>query len=98
MPTVDRLTYAPVEGAAELFTPGFCDYFVAMHDTFAPRVAEAREDAELPQVALFLGADGLDRIDPLEGELGSAPGDVLDQHDAAHAAGADLADEPVAPQ
>ena len=43
MPTVGRVTFAPVDGAAELFTPAFCDYLVHMHDAFAPRVAAASE-------------------------------------------------------
>ena len=43
MPTVGRVTFAPVEGAADLFTPAFCDYLAHMHDAFAPRVAAARE-------------------------------------------------------
>jgi malate synthase len=34
----DRLHYAPVEGASELFTPAFAEYFVAVHDELAPRV------------------------------------------------------------
>ncbi len=42
MPTVGRVTFAPVEGAAEAFTPAFCDYLTHMHDAFAPRVAAAR--------------------------------------------------------
>jgi len=43
MPSLGRLTYAPVEGAADVFTQDFCDYFVAMHDAFLPRVHAARE-------------------------------------------------------
>ena len=43
MPTVGRVTFAPVEGADDLFTPLFCGYFTPMHDAFAPRVAAARE-------------------------------------------------------
>ncbi|MCI0820707.1 MAG: hypothetical protein J4N31_00040 [Chloroflexi bacterium] len=43
MPTVGRVTFAPVEGAADLFTPAFCDYLAHMHDAFAPRVTAARE-------------------------------------------------------
>ncbi len=47
MPTVGRVTFASIEsegeGAAELFTPAFCDYLTHMHDAFAPRVAAARE-------------------------------------------------------
>ena len=36
----DRLTFAPVEGAAELFTPQFIEYLVLLHDRFTPRVRE----------------------------------------------------------
>lgn len=43
MPSLGRLTYAPVEGAANVFTQDFCDYFVSMHDAFLPRVHAARE-------------------------------------------------------
>lgn len=47
MPTVGRVTFASIEGegegAADLFTPAFCDYLAHMHDAFAPRVAAARE-------------------------------------------------------
>ena len=32
-----RVRYAPVEGAAQLFTPAFLDYLVRLHDEFAPR-------------------------------------------------------------
>ena len=43
MPTISGVTFAPVEGAAELFTPEFCVYFAHMHRTFGPRVAAFRE-------------------------------------------------------
>ena len=47
MPTVGRVTFAPVgsegEGAADLCTSAFCDYLAHMHDAFAPRVAAVRE-------------------------------------------------------
>ena len=43
MPTVGGVTFAPVEGAAELFTPEFCRYFAHVHRTFAPRVAAFRQ-------------------------------------------------------
>ncbi len=42
MPSLGRLTFAPVEGATEVFTQDFCDYFVPMHDAFLPRVTTAR--------------------------------------------------------
>jgi malate synthase len=35
---LERVRYAPVEGAAELFTPEFLAYLVRLHDEFAPRV------------------------------------------------------------
>jgi malate synthase len=38
-----RLRFAPVEGAAELFTPAFTDYLVTMHDRFTPRVHALRQ-------------------------------------------------------
>ena len=43
MPTISGVTFAPVEGAAELFTAEFCVYFAHMHRTFGPRVAAFRE-------------------------------------------------------
>ena len=56
MPSVGRLTYASVEGADQIFTQAFCDYFVPMHDGFAPRVAAARgERAKATRRALFEG-------------------------------------------
>ncbi len=44
-----RVRWAPVEGAAELFTPAFLEYLVALHDRFAPRIGEllARRAAAL---------------------------------------------------
>jgi malate synthase len=38
VPAVERVRWAPVEGAASLFTPDFCDYLVRLHDEFTPRV------------------------------------------------------------
>jgi malate synthase len=38
-----RLSVAPVEGAALLFTPAFADYLVRLHDEFAPRVRALRD-------------------------------------------------------
>jgi malate synthase len=35
-----RVRWTPVEGAAQLFTPAFLDYFVPLHDRFAPRIRE----------------------------------------------------------
>jgi malate synthase len=36
----DRVRWASVEGAAELFTPAFLDYLVALHNEFGPRVRQ----------------------------------------------------------
>ncbi len=38
-----RLYVAPVEGAAELFTPAFADYLVHLHDEFSIRVRALRD-------------------------------------------------------
>src|SRR5207249_5782722 len=35
--------FAPVEGAAKLFTPEFTEYLATLHDRFAGRVRELRE-------------------------------------------------------
>jgi malate synthase len=37
-PAAERVRYAPVAGAAALFTPDFLDYVVRLHDEFTPRV------------------------------------------------------------
>ena len=42
MPTVSNVTFEPVDGAVELFTPAFCEYFAHMHDTFGARVEAFR--------------------------------------------------------
>ena len=34
----DRVSYAPVEGAAELFTAEFADYLTSLHDRFSPEI------------------------------------------------------------
>jgi malate synthase len=36
--TAGRASFAPVEGAAEIFTPAFLDYVVRLHDEFTPRI------------------------------------------------------------
>ncbi len=41
-PAAKRVRFAPVEGAAELFTDAFLDYLVALHDEFTPRVQDLR--------------------------------------------------------
>src|SRR3989304_2883145 len=37
MPAATRVKFAPVEGAADLFTPAFLDSLVRLHDQLAPR-------------------------------------------------------------
>jgi malate synthase len=37
-----RVTFAPVEGAADLFTPAFSDYLAMLHDRFDARARELR--------------------------------------------------------
>jgi malate synthase len=37
-----RVRFAPVEGAAELFTPAFVEYLVRLHEQFTPRIHELR--------------------------------------------------------
>lgn len=37
-----RVSFAPVDGAAELFTPTFLEYLVLLHDTFTARVHDLR--------------------------------------------------------
>jgi malate synthase len=37
-----RLRFAPVEGAAELFTPAFVEYLIRLHDEFTPRIHTLR--------------------------------------------------------
>ena len=41
-PSADRVSYPPVDGTAELFTPAFLDYLVRLHDEFTPRVQALR--------------------------------------------------------
>lgn len=42
MVVTERLSVAEVEGVGELFTPGFQDYLLALHDRFTARVHELR--------------------------------------------------------
>ena len=44
MVATERLSYEDVEGADELFTSEFVHYLVALHDRFAARVGELREN------------------------------------------------------
>src|SRR5438034_230874 len=41
-----RVRFAPVEGAAQLFTADFCDYLCKMHDDFTPRVHALRRQRD----------------------------------------------------
>ena len=41
-----RVRFSPVEGAAELFIPAFCDYLCTMHDDFTPRVHALRRQRD----------------------------------------------------
>jgi malate synthase len=55
-PAAKRVRFAPVEGAAELFTDGFLEYLVALHDGLTPRVhaLRAKRDERL-RLALAKG-------------------------------------------
>lgn len=39
----ERFTYLPVEGATDVLSTAFADFFVPLHDAFAPRVRALRE-------------------------------------------------------
>ncbi|HEV2053940.1 MAG TPA: hypothetical protein VGV06_02065 [Methylomirabilota bacterium] len=41
-----RVRFAPVEGAAQLFTADFCEYLCAVHDDFTPRVHALRRQRD----------------------------------------------------
>jgi malate synthase len=54
---VARVQFAPVEGAAQLFTSAFCDYLVGLHERLTPRARALRgQRAEALQRALHQGA------------------------------------------
>ena len=36
--TAERVAFAPVAGASELFSDAFLDYLVHVHEAFAPRI------------------------------------------------------------
>ena len=42
MAVTERLSFAEVEGVSEVFTPGFQEYLLALHDRFTARVHELR--------------------------------------------------------
>ena len=55
MKTADatRVKVAPVEEAARLFTPAFCEYLILLHDTLGARALELRaRRAEILRAAL----------------------------------------------
>ncbi len=53
---MDRVHFAPVEGAVELFTPEFMEYLVYLHDHFTPRIHTLRvKRAEMLEKALHRG-------------------------------------------
>src|SRR5512136_1363395 len=41
-----RVRFAPVEGAARLFTADFCEYLCTLHDDFTPRVRALRRQRD----------------------------------------------------
>ncbi|MBF8288783.1 MAG: hypothetical protein HW381_1891, partial [Candidatus Rokubacteria bacterium] len=41
-----RVRFAPVEGAAQLFTGDFCEYLCTLHDDFTPRVHALRRQRD----------------------------------------------------
>ena len=56
MTASERVTFARVEGADELFTPEFVELLAALHDRFAPRIrALLAKRAEVLQRALKQG-------------------------------------------
>jgi malate synthase len=55
-PAAQRLAFARVEGAAELFTPAFAEYLASLHDRFTARIHALRAArAEVLQHALHDG-------------------------------------------
>jgi len=46
MSPTTRVRFAPVEGAAQLFTPDFCEYLCKLHDDFTPRVHALRRQRD----------------------------------------------------
>jgi malate synthase len=54
--TAERVAFAPVAGAADLFSEGFLDYLVHLHEAFAPRLEVLRaRRAEVLRCALEEG-------------------------------------------
>jgi hypothetical protein len=42
-PTAARVSFTPVAGATELFTPSFVDYLVFLHHCFTPQIHRLRQ-------------------------------------------------------
>src|SRR6059036_1313980 len=83
-PSADRVSYPPVDGAGELFTPAFLDYLVRLHDEFTPRVQALRaaraavlqralQHGILPALAPSPVTTGSWRVPPVPADL-SRPG------------------------
>src|SRR5207247_6119269 len=79
-PSADRVSYPPVDGAAELFTPAFLDYLVRLHDEFTPRVRALRaaraavlqralQHGILPALAPSAVTSGCWRVPPVPADL-----------------------------
>lgn len=64
--TAERVAFAPITGAAELFTEAFCVYLAHLHDAFAPRIEVLRAGrAEMQRRAI---EDGVLPTHPPESE------------------------------
>ena len=79
-PSADRVSYPPVDGAGELFTPAFLDYLVRLHDEFTPRVRALRaaraavlqralQHGILPALAPSAVTSGSWRVPPVPADL-----------------------------
>ncbi len=79
-PSAGRVSYTPVDGAAELFTPAFLDYLVRLHDEFTPRVRALRaaraavlqralQHGILPALAPSQVTSGSWRVPPVPADL-----------------------------
>ena len=79
-PSAGRVSYTPVDGAAELFTPAFLDYLVRLHDEFTPRVRALRaaraavlqralQHGILPALAPSAVTSGSWRVPPVPADL-----------------------------
>ena len=62
--TTSRVTWAPVAGAHDVFTPEFCDLVVALHDRFATRVAGIRDGSDVRIAGVKVGSILSETLDP----------------------------------